>query len=468
VFRAANADGSKVFFTDKHRLTTGAGEGTGSDGEEGDLYVFEPGSGHLTDLSEDHNAHDLASFGGAGVQGVLGVSADGSYVYFVADGVLTTGEGAGPGDCYPEGRSGAGERQPGTSCNVYERHFNGSAWEAPKFIAALSAGDINDWETASPQYNPPTSSVSRNGLWLAFMSEARLTAYDNRDANSGIADEEVYLYDAARGRVICASCNPSGARPVGELDADNLTMDRARLWTNSGAGAVATDHWLAANVPGGTFGYGEHALYKSRYLSDSGRLFFNGADPLVPQATSGRENVYEWEPEGAGGCHSSADSGGCVSLISSGHSRADSTFLDASESGNDVFFRTSDALVSADTDTAFDVYDARACSPASPCLSYPSRPPAPCASGDACKLGPTPQPEIFGPPASATFSGPGNLVPSASPRKSTPLTRAQKLAAALKACHTKRPRKLRAVCEAQARRRYGPAHKTTAKRRHGR
>ena len=41
-----------------------------------------------------------------------------------------------------------------------------------------------------------TSRVSPNGEYQAFMSERSLTGYDNTDANSGVPDEEVYLYDA--------------------------------------------------------------------------------------------------------------------------------------------------------------------------------------------------------------------------------------------------------------------------------
>ena len=35
----------------------------------------------------------------------------------------------------------------------------------------------------------------------------------------------------------------------------------------------------------------------------------------------------------------------------------------------------------------------------------------PCEEGESCKAAPTPQPEIFGPPPSATFNGAGNVTP---------------------------------------------------------
>jgi hypothetical protein len=52
-----------------------------------------------------------------------------------------------------------------------------------------------------------------------------------------------------------------------------------------------------------------------------------------------------------------------VGRISSGHSAEQSAFMDASESGGDVFFLTNDQLVPAETDTQVDYYDARVCEP---------------------------------------------------------------------------------------------------------
>ena len=44
-----------------------------------------------------------------------------------------------------------------------------------------------------------------------------------------------------------------------------------------------------------------YARYQSRYLSDDGQVFFDSADDLVPQATDGLMDVYEYEPAGVGG-----------------------------------------------------------------------------------------------------------------------------------------------------------------------
>jgi hypothetical protein len=186
----------------------------------------------------------------------------------------------------------------------------------------------------------------------------------------------------------------------------------------------------------------------------------------VGQDVNKDEDVYEYEPAGVGDCSASssgyeAGSAGCVGLISSGTARGESTFMEASENGDDVFFLTTERLVGSDTDTAADIYDAHVCSTAVPCSSVPSSPPPSCATADACRAAPSSQPGVFGSPASATFAGAGNVV-SKQVRRATPksLTRAQKLARALKACHRRAKRK-RAACERRARKQYSgkPAHR---------
>jgi hypothetical protein len=288
------------------------------------------------------------------------------------------------------------------------------------------------------------------------MSDRSLTGYDNRDANSGVADEEVYLYDAQSHRLACASCDPTGARPVGVFDnqeaGHELIVDEVHAWSQ---------RWLAASIPGwdGNSSQGTVAQYQPRYLSDSGRLFFDSADALAPQDTNGLEDVYEYEPEGVGACASSGGAfsekaGGCISLISSGTSREESALLDASESGGDVFFLTSARLLPQDTDTAFDVYDAHVCGGEGvPCSSAALSPP-PCTTADACRTAPTPQPSLFGAPSSATFIGVGNGTPVTSPIKARPPSRAQELARALKACRRNHNKHKRSSCERLAHKKY--------------
>jgi hypothetical protein len=465
-YQTADDEGSRVFFTSSERLTANS-TAPGDESKEGspeDLYEFEvtsgsgqPLAGRLTDLTVDANAGETAA-----VQGVIGASESGTDVYFVADGVLGDGaeHGATSGDC------GKAATQ---SCNLYVEHYDEATgeWMSPTFIDTLSGADWPSWggDVSSPTaLYTTTSRVSPNGSYLAFMSQRSLTGYENSDANSGESDEEVFLYDASANRVVCASCDPSGARPVGtyeEYEFPGTLVDSAGVWNG---------RWFAANIPGWTNNELIQAKYQSRYLSNSGRLFFNSADALVPDDVNGQQDVYEYEPAGVGSCQGSSygqsasvvfdqRADGCVGLISAGTSPEESAFLDASESGGDVFFLTPSRLTAQDDDDSFDVYDAHECTASSPCAPAAALTPPPCTTGDGCKPAPTPQPQIFGEPSSATFTGAGNVVPVVS----TPVVTHRaagspaKLAQALKACRVKRARK-RTRCERQATKRYGPKH----------
>jgi hypothetical protein len=418
-----DAVGSRVFF---------GGSGGSFDTFEVTGGGSEPLAGASTKVTED-------------VGTVLGTSEDGSYVYFLSGSVL--------GDGAAHGAESGGD-------NVYVVRYDEAtkAWESPVFITLLSSEDEPDW---AGELRDRTSRVSPNGRFLAFMSDESLTGYDNSDADSGAHDEEVFLYDANTGHLVCASCDPTGARPVGILRGsgynERLVSITRGLWEG---------RWLAANIPGWTTTTLSSALYQSRYLSNSGRLFFNSSDALVPADVNGKENVYEYEPAGVGSCQppgygrSASDvfvegAGGCVGLISAGTSSEESAFLDASESGGDVFFLTLSKLSPQDYDTSLDIYDAHECTPSAPCAPPSAAVPPQCTTGDSCKPSPSPQPTIFGEAASETFSGAGNVVPSSMPTVTTrSLTRAQKLTKALTAC-TRRPKRKRAACERQARKRYG-------------
>jgi hypothetical protein len=323
-----------------------------------------------------------------------------------------------------------------------------------KLVAELSAEDSKD--IPNEKLEMLTLRVSPDGRWLTFMSQAELTGYDNHDAVSGKPDEEVYVYDASSGRLVCASCNPTGSRPVG-VEENQLSQG----FSPTGRQVWPENTWIASSIPGWRSGAEHGSLYQPRYLSDNGRLFFDSSDALVPQDVNGTQDVYQYEPVGVGDCSSASSTfsqgnGGCVGLISSGSSAEESGFMDASENGSDVFFLTTAKLSPRDYDTGIDIYDAHECMTTAPCFASQPVLPPPCTTGDACKPSPSPQPAVFGSPSSATFSGAGNVTPSVSGSVvgSKSLTRAQKLARALRACHKKRQGKHRGACERQATARY--------------
>jgi hypothetical protein len=358
----ANPSGSLVYFTSSEQLTDESTQTTGAD-----LYQYNVETGVLHDLTVDRNAGESAA-----VQGVLGSGeAEGvPYVYFVARGALDQAATAGAENLYLW-RGGASE---------------------PVFIARLGEvlGEESDFSTG---VMARTSRVSPDGELLAFQSAQPLTGYDNVPASGAcpppqaegdiVADEysngcmEVFEYDARTGRLVCASCDSSGLPPTGE----SIVPETPHVFEN-------------------VYGW-ESSTVQQRYLLDDGRLFFDSEDALLPQATDGKQNVYEYEPEGVGQC--AAGTGGCQYLLSTGTSSRSSAFLDASADGRDVFILTSQQLVRADGDEAIDVYDAREGG------GFSEAQPPPC-SGEACRPPVTPAPAIYGAPPSATFLGAGNTL----------------------------------------------------------
>ena len=390
---------------------------------------------------------------------VTAATEDASYLYFVATGTLSSAENR------------RGEVAIPGADNLYMLHYDSTSsvesWEQPKFIAVLSSEDNTDWAgITGPEENAELGSItaqaSKSGRYLTFMSDRSLTGYDTLDANYGKPDQEVYLYDATTGSVVCVSCDPTNARPVG-IEGKNEAGLVDKI-----IGDTFLDRGFAANLPGWTpFGKHHEAAYQSRYLTNSGVVFFNSLDALAPQDTNGNEDVYEYEPAGVGAmgleCSESSvtfsvKANGCVALISSGKASGESAFLDASEGGQDVFFLTTGKLVGNDVGSAYDVYDAHICSVHESCVVQSAVPP-PCETANSCREAPGVQPSIFGPPASATFVGPGNAdlsIPGVA-KTSRAAPRGRKLAAALRSCKTRNRHRARrrAGCERRARRDYG-------------
>jgi hypothetical protein len=456
LFQGASADGSQVFFTSPQQLLDSAGEdvNSGDTAKNGgcprtsaangcNLYLYSgaqetpPSGGHLVDVS----AGDTSGRGPR-VQGVLGISFDGSRVYFIAKGVLSLVANR--------------ERQVAASGRnnlyVFEAGAGGSGGRVT-FIASLPSSDAREWTSGTGVAN-----VTPDGRFLVFTSHGALTP----DVVHGEGPVQVFRYDAASGTLVRVSIGERGFNDNGNAGSGDASIAEASRGVAARSGPARSDPTMS---------------------HDGAFVFFQSPVALTKQALndvaidSGGElaqNIYEYHD-------------GQVYLISDGRdttqeSNASSVTLFGSDAtGANVFFSTADQLVAQDTDTQLDYYDARICAVGDPCIASPSLA-STCAEA-ACHAMPG-APTILASPASAMFFGAGNLAPPVTnptkPKSAAHVT-ALDLIKALKRCKTKArslrraceakarrrialeacrrgPRNRRAACEAQVRRRFGPRH----------
>jgi DNA-binding beta-propeller fold protein YncE len=391
-FMVASADGSVVYFTDSQQLT----EDASPDGR--DLYRCEIGDvgGSLGCVDLENLSAPLPGSGESGdaEELAVGIAEDGETIYFVAGAVLDPGP------------NGAGETAVPDSPNLY-------LWQeglGVQFIASLSESDAPDWgDTAfkgggAAHAARGAAASSPSGRYLVFMSEQNLAGAESNDPATGKPVEHAFLYDSAADQLTCISCNPSGATDPGHrmTSGNNVVFpDPQQLWIGRLVGATLPE--TTEGEP--TVGF---ALRWPRAVLDNGRAYFNSTNPLVNSDSNETWDVYQYEPVGVGDCDSSAGSGiveitetGCVGLISSGSDSLPSAFMDASSSGDDVFFATFGRLSPLDTDEAPDIYDARVNGVQVTVEQHTE------CNGEACQHRGLPPGESA--PNSSTFNGAGNL-----------------------------------------------------------
>ena len=338
---AISTDGSRVYFT----LL-----------EDGPTYLYEAGAA----------TRPLPETVGGPVA-FQAASADGSLAYFTRGGELfrytASAETSVP---IASGVAGVLAVSPDGSRVYYQDAGGLQLWHEGTVHQIAAGADA----TVPADYTPATGTarLAASGTVLAFLSAAPIGEYDNLDAETGEPDAEAYVYDAAADTLLCASCNPTGERPIG-----------------------------AASIPGALVN-GSTSAYRPRALSADGRrLFFDSADALVGSDTDSQVDVYQWEAPGEGSC---SESPGCVGLLSGGRGEG-GRFLDASADGADAFFLTGDSLVPADPGS-IDAYDARVGGG----LPEPQAP-IPC-NGDACQPLPSPPED---PTAGTSTESAGNPPP---------------------------------------------------------
>jgi hypothetical protein len=368
LFLSATASGRYVYFMSRSELTDDAN--TGGD-QSTDLYRYDVETGDLLDLAPLAAGKDPE---GADVQGLIGTSLDGSYIYFAANGALAPGAPAGHGTCALGGIS-AGR------CNVYLWH-DGTI----EFIARTGSepvsGEPNDYKSvglnwapntgAFDNYGPKTGRVSADGRTMLLRSRS-LGGFDSDGRY------ELYRYRVGDG-IGCVSCLPSRGVPKSDVTLQTIDPGFVAVGTLSG-------------------------YYTRNMSADGNRVFFETEDKLVAADVNGVKDVYEWEAKGTGSCAGEAENGGCIYLISTGTSPVPSYFGDASASGDDVFFYTAQPLVGQDHDEIVDIYDATTAGS----LPTQNPPPASICTGESCLPGAATPPAVQT-AGTSTFSGPGNPV----------------------------------------------------------
>ena len=304
MYQWATPDDHKVFFTSSEQLTTDDTDTTS------DLYMYDvdaPSGSHLTRLSVDSESAD--NDGGNAIDGVLGGSDDGRYVYFISTRQLVAGARLFSGISSPYG--------------IFLWH-DGTLTFIGEVHESLDKDPLVGRKWA---LTPKVSRVTSDGRELVFATQSGvgLTGYDHGSCpNGGITNGcfQMYLYTADTGTLTCISCKQNGG--PGTADSSPL---------------LAAQNGIAART-----------YHLTRYVSDDGnRVFFTSGEALVPGDRNGAVlDVYEYDvPSGR------------LNLISTGRSTSDSLFLEASRTGSDVFFATRDQLVGWDIDDNYDVYDAR-------------------------------------------------------------------------------------------------------------
>lgn len=485
VFQGAARNGSKAFFMTEQELLPGQ---SGMNLYE---YDFEAPEGERVKLVS--NGASVPK-----VQGVVRVSENGQRVYFVAEGVLSgkSGEGNAPStaagarnlyvyDTVTGGKpvfvatlltgseKASLENSEAAEATVLEtqaeaeyKSLEAEVFEAlakaeyarfeelykaylsdvGRYVAdhtgtAGPAGTLASDESVWQLADRRPAEATGNGAFLLFTSSAHLLPGEPDTASV----PQLFLYDAETRRIVRVSV---GAESFNGDGSTNVFADAPHLGHSLPNYAKEVDP-AQANVAS---------------VTEGGTVVFESRDALVPKATQGANNAYEYRE---GHVYLISD-GRDLSFTTQNTAEQPNTYLfGADASGADVLFQSADALVPQDKGTQVNLYDARVNG------GFPGLSEQASCGGSACRGATGLTPQLRGPLSAGQAPG-GNLPPPPKTGngkhvgKHRAMRRRRKLKRALRQCrHRYRHRRhRRRVCRRRARRRYGRhAH---ASRHHGR
>jgi hypothetical protein len=366
-YQGASTDGTRVYLMSTRQLADSDLD-EGSDcsvnigtSEGCDLYLYDstlPIGQRLIQVSAGEPGAPTPGEGANVLNGTTAISGDGSHVYFVAQGVLST-------DPSPKGASPIAG-QP--NLYVWDRSS-----EDTSFIGTLVPGTLAfadrlwgiDGHFAVPELGTDSegNEVGGDGHILSFVSRAPLTADDSDGTR-----RDVFRYDADTGELLRVSkAGPGGI--------DNGSFD---------VGAQSGANYVGANPLGTDF-----AEQRRRVSEDANTIVFSSEEGLLPGDVNERSDHYLWR------------AGQLFRLPGQVGASNGETAL--SHDGSTVAFITPSALLPQDGDQATDVYALRVGG------GYPNAIAAVPCQGEACQ-GSASAPPAAPDTASAAFTGPGNVV----------------------------------------------------------
>jgi hypothetical protein len=312
-FVAASQDGSKMFFRTAESLVA-ADTDTAVD-------IYMRANGVTTLMSTGPN-------GGNGAFNAIfdAITPDGSTLFFDTSESLVSGDTDAQRDVYQ--RSGSTT----TELSIGSTGGNGS-------LDSTFAG------------------ASRDGSHVVFTTDESLVSTD--------FDTRQDVYDRSGGTTRHLSIGPAGGNGNIDFDYDaffaGISADGSKIWIKTSETLTFDDTDTADDVyeiSGGTIsrisfgpigGNADLGAYFDGASQDGSRVFLDTTEALVPQDTDSSYDVYQW-------------AGGHVTLLSTGPNGGNGAFFaayrGATPDGSHVYFETNESLVSADTDTNQDVYDA--------------------------------------------------------------------------------------------------------------
>jgi hypothetical protein len=203
--------------------------------------------------------------------------------------------------------------------------------------------------------------LSSDGSTAFFASDERLAGGDTDSADDiyarDLAANVTYLVSA--GDSTCSpACGNSGAVPVfrGSSSSGSRVYFTSDEVLAAGDGDTATDVY-ARDLPSGPttlISAGTDANLTASFAaasSDGSDVFFTTTEKLVSGDTNGATDVYEW----AGAEPGLVTSGTCTQVTGCG-----STFNSSTADGGTILFTTTERLDSGDTDDSADIYEAQA------------------------------------------------------------------------------------------------------------